>query len=340
MPIRIIISTLSLFIYLNTFATQPKDAKEYYLQSYSEITNMLEGQTPLSIKRAVYLAEWAFLEGKVDYEKDFIEPIKTAANYLRRLITVNHWDKFKTAKQIALCNYFFYPCSGNAYKPFEYEFTLDSMEDDWHYQLVSRAIKTHKGQCHSLPWAFKLYAEELGASVFLTHAPRHCYIMYKDEDSLFPEQWINVEVTTHQYQPSFWIKDYFAIKDSAIVVGTYMTPITDIQTVACQLADLAFSYYVKFNIYDEFTLKCVERSLKYYPKNPNAIIIMKNSLEALLKAHLEQNGYLCDAFTDYIDIKITQCMRNLKATYWTEETEELKRKWQLSPIEIDKLKKE
>ena len=75
-------------------------------------------------------------------------------------------------------------------------------EDDWRYQLVSRTIKTHKGQCHSLPWTFKLYAEELGANVSLAHAPRHCFIMYKDEDNLFPEDWVNVETTAQQYQPT------------------------------------------------------------------------------------------------------------------------------------------
>lgn len=127
-----------------------------YNKAYSEITNMLEGRTPLSVRRAVFLAEWAYLDGNLDYERDFCEPIRKGADYLRRMIVANQWEKYKTAKQIALCNFFFYPCSGNGQNPFLYDFSREYPEDDWHYQLVSRTIKTHKGQCHSLPWTFKL----------------------------------------------------------------------------------------------------------------------------------------------------------------------------------------
>ena len=32
-----------------------------------------------------------------------------------------------------------------------------------------------------------------------------------------------------------------------------MTPMTDIETVACQMTELAFGYKEKFNRYDDFT---------------------------------------------------------------------------------------
>ena len=161
----IILSILSITVSLQTLFAQSNSNSEYYDKAYSEITDMLEGRTALSIRRAVFVAEWAYLDGNLDYEKDFCEPIKKGADYLMRMIAVNHWEKYKTAKQIALCNFFFYPCSGNGQQPYEYDFSNEFPKDDWRYQLVSRTIKTHKGQCHSLPWAFKLYAEELGAIV-------------------------------------------------------------------------------------------------------------------------------------------------------------------------------
>ncbi len=246
-----------------------------YDEAYQEIAQMLDGKEKISIKRAVFLSEWAYLDGRLDYEKDFCIPVKNYANYLLRLIEVNKWEKYKTAKQIALCNFFFYPCYGNEHKPFEYDFSNEFPENDWRYQLVSRTLMTHKGRCHSLPWAFKLIAEELGAEVGIAHAPRHCFIMYEDKDNLFTGDWVTVEVTSHQYQPTFAIKDHFAITDSAINVGTYLTPLSDIQTVACQLSDLALSYFYKYHRYDEFILKCVKKSLAYYPMNPNAVIMNK-----------------------------------------------------------------
>ncbi len=312
---------------------------DYYSKAYSEITDMLEGRSPLSIRRSVFMAEWAYLDGNLDYEHEFCEPIKKGADYLRRMIAVNHYERYKTAKQIALCNFFFYPCSGNGQNPFQYDFSKEYPEDDWHYQLVSRTIRTHHGQCHSLPWTFKLYAEELGAEVYLSHAPRHCFIIYKDEDDLFPEDWVNVEVTAKQYQPTWGIKEHFAITDSAIAVGTYLTPITDVQTVACQLADLALGYYHKYKRYDEFTLRCASTSLKYYAMNPNAIMTKAKSLDALLRQHLEQNGNFKDAYTEWNDAQFRQCMANLKATHWTQETEELRNKWEQTPEQIENIRK-
>lgn len=266
---------------------------------------MLEDSIPLSIKRCVFLAEWAYLDGALDYEKDFCATLSKGAQFLQRLITANNWDKtYKTAKQIALCNFFFHPMSGNNNTIFSYDFSNEYPEGDWHYQLVSRTLKTHKGQCRSLPWAFKLYAEELGAKAYIAHAPRHCFIMYKDEDNLFPEDWVNVEVTTQQYQPTFWIKEHFEINYSAINARTYLTPLTDKETVACQLCDLAFAYYHRFSKYDEFTLDCVTKSLAYYKANPTAIIIKYKSLKAILTKHLESNGNLRDSFTDNIDCQL------------------------------------
>lgn len=313
---RWIIFAVFLFISLQTVVAGKEENRCYYHQAYSEITEMLEGKRSLSIKRAVFLAERAYL-GKLDYEKDFCEPLKEGAEYLRKMIAVNHWEKYKTAKQIALCNFFFYPCSGNGQKEFCYDFSNEYPKGDWHYQLVSRTIRIHKGQCHSLPWAFKLFAEELGANVYIAHAPGHCFIMYKDEDNLFPEDWVNVEVTSHQYQPTFWIKKHFAISDTAISIGTYLTPITDTQTIACQLADLAFVYSRKYG-YDDFTLKCAETSIKYYSMNPNAIIIKGKSLNAILKMHLARNGNFHDAYTDIMDSLLKQCWQDLEATNWTQ----------------------
>ena len=327
-----------MFLLLPAYA-QVDSATWRYEQAFQEMDNMLEGKEALSIKRSVFLAEWAFLDGALDYEKDFCQPLEKGTDYLKRMIAVNHWEKYKTAKQIALCNFFFYPCSGNGQKPFEYDFSKEYPDDDWHYQLVSRTLRTHKGQCHSLPWAFKLYAEELGAQAFSVHAPRHCFIMYKDEDNLFPEDWVNVETTAHQYLPTWGIKEHFAISDSAIAAGTYLTPITDIQTVACQLAGLALSYYYKYKRYDEFTLKCAKVSLKYYSMNPNAIITKGKSLDAVLQQHLEKNGYLRDAYTDAIDLQSIQCLQDLRATHWTQETEELRNKWNQTPEEIENIRK-
>ncbi|MBP5456943.1 MAG: hypothetical protein J6Y37_10610 [Paludibacteraceae bacterium] len=163
--------------------------------------------------------------------------------------------------------------------------------------------------------------------------------MYKDKDDLFPEDWVNVALTVQQYQPTFAIKEFFCIKDSAIIVGTYLTPLSDKQTIAMQLSDLALIYHNKYKKYDDFTLKCVEKSLKHMKKNPNALVIKGKSLTAILQTHLNQNGYKKDAYTDKIDTMRKKCWEALESTHWTKETPELREKWKPSYTTVNEIKK-
>ena len=318
---------------------QSSIALQRYEKAYREMVGMLEGRQKLSVKRAVYLAENAYLDGKLDYEKDFNEPIRKTVDYLKRIIAINHLEKYKTGKQMALCSYFFNPYSGNNYQSFEYDFSGEFPDDDWHYQLVSRTMKTHKGQCRSLPWTLKLYAEELGAEVHIAHAPRHCFLMYRDLDNQTPEKWINVALTSHQYVPTFSLKDIFEIKDSAVIVGTYLTPLTDVQTIACQLSEMAQVYVDKYGKYDQFTYKCTSKSLKYYRRNPCAIIIKGKSLDALARRHAKNNGNRMDAYMKSNIEEQKACFEELRKTYWTQETPRLRKKWNKTPEEIEEMKK-
>lgn len=154
-----------------------KTAEDYYVSAYNEISSMLSGQVSASIKRAVFLAEWAYYEGKLDYNDDFCNEIKRITNYINLFYNVNKLNRFKTGKQMALNEYFFRPYSGNGYKPYTYDFeNFAKNEDSIENQFVSRVLKTHKGQCHSLPWMYKILAEEIGANVSIARAPGHCYI--------------------------------------------------------------------------------------------------------------------------------------------------------------------
>lgn len=332
---NIITCIISLSLSCNVVFAQTNAGNEYYEKAYMEMADMLDGKTPISIRRAVFMAEWAYLDGNLNYEKDFCEPILKDVAYMKRWMAANNLSQYKTAKQITLCNFFFYPWSGNNQTPFRYDF---DEKESWDHQLVSRVLKTHKGQCHSLPWTFILYAEVFGANAYLARAPRHCYIMYKDEDNQFPEEWVNVELTSQQYIPTWAHKEQYEIKDSAVIVGTYMTPLNKKETIAYQLSELALSYYTKYRACDAFTLKCTTKALEYYKMNPNAIIIKARSLEAQLMDHLRYNGGLRDSTTDEFDSKLAQCSQDLRNTHWTQETEELRRKWNKTKEEIDSLK--
>ncbi|MBO5243143.1 MAG: hypothetical protein J6B36_02815 [Muribaculaceae bacterium] len=331
---------LFLFLHLSAHA-RTMMAEDYYITAFNEMSDMLAGRDSLSIKRAVYFAEWAYYEGKLDYKTDFCDEIDRITSFVRLFYDVNKLSSYKTGKQMALNAYFFYPYSGNGYKPYTYDFETFSKDDKpWDHQFVSKVLKTHKGQCRSLPWMYKILAEEIGAEVSLAHAPRHCYIMYKDEDNLTPEEWINLEVTTNQMVPAWCIKQDFEICDSAVHAGTYMKPLTDVETVACQMAELTFGYYEKFHRYDKFTYYCASRSLEFYPMNPNAWIIRCKSLERITLNYLAKNGNIIDDYAAYLMRLMDETKYRFDKTYMTEETEKIREFWKQKAIEAQKYTQE
>jgi hypothetical protein len=114
-----------------------------YNAAFLEISDMLDGRQPLSIKRAVFLAEWAYLDGKLDYE-EFCKTIDNAADFVKRFIRANAMEKYKTAKNMALIEYFFHPYSGNGHKPFTYNFSDIDGTEDFTQQFVSKVMQTHR----------------------------------------------------------------------------------------------------------------------------------------------------------------------------------------------------
>ena len=294
----------------------------HYRQAYLEMADMLDGKIPLSIKRAVFLAEWAYLDGDLDYDA-YCYGIDTAVAFLQRFIVANGLERYKTGKNLALTEYFFRPYSGTGHKPFTYDFDDTGGQADFTKQFVTKVMRTHSGQCRSLPMYYKVLAETLGAEAYIAYAPAHVFIRYRNEDKMYPEEWVNVELTTHQITPESFYKEHFEVSDKAIENKVYLAPLTDRETVAAQLADLAFGYRNKFKYYDVFTRLCAAKSLEYYPQHPKACIILGKSLDAALVKHLKENGYKEDAYARQIIAQSDALHEKLKALGWEDMNKDL-----------------
>ena len=112
-----------------------------------------------------------------------------------------------------------------------------------------------------------------------------------------------------------------------------MTPLTDIQTIAFQMSELALGYWDKFNRLDEFTFYCASRSLEFYPMNPNAWIVRGKSLEQLIKDYMPSTGYIIDDYAEYLIGLLTETKWALRKTYMTFETEEIRERRKQRAIE-------
>ena len=318
-----------------TNGVQIETQSPLYNTAYLEISDMLDGKRPLSIKRAVFLAEWAYLDGKLDYD-EYCRTIDNAADFIRRFIKANDIEKYKTAKNMALIEYFFHPYSGNDHKPFTYDFEDANAKEDFTKQFVTKVMQTHTGQCRSLPMYYRILAEAVDAEAYIAYAPEHVFIRYRDEDKLYPEDWVNIELTAHQLVPEFSIKESFEITEKEIENKVYLSPLTAKETVASQLADLAFGYWNKYKVYDDFTWLCTDKSLEYYPQRPIALIIKSKSLETAIMKYIAHNGYKVDEYALFLEGKLKEISEQLENLGWKQMSDELREKFEQNSEEVKK----
>lgn len=94
-----------------------KSASSFYDSAFREISGMLDGTERLSVKRAVFLQEWTFLDGELDYD-EYFSGIDSTAQAIIRFIRARNLQNFRTGGNYALFEYFSRPYSMNGYKPF------------------------------------------------------------------------------------------------------------------------------------------------------------------------------------------------------------------------------
>jgi hypothetical protein len=68
--------------------------QKYYDIALDEIAAMLDGKQPLSIARAVFLAEWAYLDGKLNYQA-YCDTLNSATTFIQKFIQTNQLEKYK-----------------------------------------------------------------------------------------------------------------------------------------------------------------------------------------------------------------------------------------------------
>ncbi len=238
----------------------------YYNRAYWIISDMLSGKAPLSLKKAVFAYEWAYSEGKLNYE-DYDKEITETAQRLQRFIKKKGVSHLKTAGNYALFEYSTKPSELNGNKAFEYDFEDPHGKEDQTKQFVTKLMQTHTGQCHSLPLLYKIIADEMRTEAYIAYAPLHSYIKHRDEIG----EWVNVELTTGRVvADEFYISTYDVTTDD-IRNRIYMDTISLHKTIADCLVSMAFGYKEIYGVEDPFLLECYNVVLKYYPDDINAL---------------------------------------------------------------------
>ncbi len=257
-----------------------KAQSTFYEHAYSNIENMLSGKAYLNFKEAVLLTENAYYDGKLDIHKlaQQDEILSYIIGNLSKTELINYSEKDKdiVTKHAAifkiLTDTILVPMDSNrifVHTPYTYDFEDPLGQSNWSKMFVSKLLEKGKGNCHSLPYLYKILADELNVPCNLVFAPNHIYIKSFSEKS----GWYNTELTSATFPIDAWIIASGYVTIDAIRNGLYMDTLSNKQAVANCLVDLAQGYQHKYGKENpEFVIKCCNTTLQYHPTNVNALL--------------------------------------------------------------------
>lgn len=262
---------------------------EHYYNAYNEINGMLEGNSPLSLKNAVFVTENAFYENRYDY-KDFDAVIKDDIDLIHRKIEEEKLDREdNVVKNMMVFRYIVDTLrikdknKTYTHLPIKYDYEDYKSEINFDSHFVMKLMQTGKGQCVSMPMYYLLLAEEIGADAYLAYSPKHTFIKIQDENGV----WYNLELTCKGILSDAHYMNNSYIKAEAIRNRIYLEPMDRKNVVASLLLELAGGYYKKYGL-DDFYLKCVDTAMQHMDNKAEGLR-MKSAYQTrltLFLAHL------------------------------------------------------
>lgn len=266
---------------------------------------MLEGKTSLSFKRAVFNTENAYLGNKLIYEVfdstiQSIIPIINSWVKAKHLVNYHEADSVMVTKSgaifVVMKDTLLIRSTANTIEkryPFTYDFDDFFGRNDWTKMFVTKLLDSGSGNCHSLPYLFKILADEMGVTnVWLSFAPNHIYLRNRCKKL----GWFNTELTSGEYPNDAWVMASGFVSTDAIRSGIYMDTLSTIQAVANCALDLAKGYENKYKIYtDSFIVRCCDLTLKYHSNNINAIVYKAEVLKKMYLVYQKERPELAPA---------------------------------------------
>ncbi len=259
-------------------------ARDVYEHAYQELAKMLDDRYPLSFKRAVFLTENAYFDNKLDYQTfnkvlaDLGRDCKTVEEGSRPYFLYEQPDKEQVLHNAVLFKLLTESTtftSGRVLAPYRYDFEDFNGDADWRKMFVSKLLVAHSGNCHSLPFLYKILAEETGARAWLALAPNHIYLKQHNQK----DGWYNTELTSGTFPMDAWLMASGYISKETIVSGIYMDTLSAKQNVVLCLVDLAKGYEHKMGPASEsFVLKCTDLALQHFPHYINAQLLQAEAL--------------------------------------------------------------
>ncbi len=283
-------------LFLLTGSIQAQDY--FYDEAYETLDGMLKDTSKYSFKKAVFEVENAYKEGMLDttyynFSIKVLARLSSSITRSRDLKDYNYPDRNTVEKYASLyvlmkdsITINFKEDQGQ-WIPFTYDFNDVWGDENWSNMFVSKLLDTHKGNCHSLPYLYKILAEEIGVDAHLALAPNHVYIKHRNEK----DGWYNTELTSGIFPIDAWIMASGYVHLDGIRNGLYMKALNDKESLALLLVDLAQGFDKRFPDNDgAFILKCSETALLYYPNFINALLLKLETEKQQLQYYAESKN--------------------------------------------------
>lgn len=290
-----------LFLLTGFLTTVKAQKNQFYDDAYQTIDNMLNNRQKYSFKDAVFSVENSYYQGKLDTVRlnQEIRFLKSFAKSILASRDLKHSypDKDKVSKYAAvysiMCESLPVAVRDTViqYKPFSYDFTDVFGHNDITNLFVSKLIATKKGNCNSMPYLYKILAEELGVDANLALAPNHVYIKHQIKS----EGWYNTELTSGIFPVDAWLMASGYIHLDAIRNGVFMKALNNKESLALCLFDLAQAYNRSFPDNDGiFITKALDRALEVYPNFAKALILKAETHKAQFEKIMDRKSLKSD----------------------------------------------
>lgn len=334
--------------------------KIIYQNAKHEIEDMLNGKTPLSYERCIYLLENAWHDDRIAY-KNFQNIISYGIGNISTIVDDNSYqpDKanlksFSDALQKkrredkgylskAKANYAIYRYMTDStyyvdtnsriitsHWPYKYATNDPLGTTDWTNTQVGNLLLNGKGNCFAFVSLFKIYSERLQSEANICTAPGHVYISHKDENGTK----YNVEIASKTFPGTGTLSTLTHTTNTAIENDISLRELNLKQSVALCLVYLAKGYEHKVNLCadDGFMMSCATAALKYDSLNLNALLLKAEILENNILANNKSVSQLQanTSFKEYNKLiahlftlgyrEMPLDMKNILIKGWTKDT--------------------
>lgn len=268
-----------------------------YQTNFQEMKNMLISNKDISFKKAVFLCEKSYLEQKFNAESvesqidELVQLCKTFSS--SNTLIYSQSDSIKINKYASifkiLTDTIQIVKNSTSYEvlPFRYDFDDIFGEKKWENMFVSKLLRTRKGNCHSMPYLYKILCDELGVPCWLALAPNHIYVKHRSEKAGM----YNTELTSASFPIDAWVMASGYVTLESIQKGIYMDALDDKKCIALCVLDLAKGYENKYSDNDgTFILKCCDLTLEHFPNCINALLLKAETKKKQFERQMKLRG--------------------------------------------------